>query len=163
MEALHALAARRCVRRFKNEPVSRDAIVRLIDAARLAPTARNVQPWEFVVVTDPSKRRQLAALTDHGKFIAEAPVCIVVLSHDTKYYLEDGSAATTNILLAAAAQGLGACWVAGDKKAYAPQVVSLCGAPTELKLVSLVAVGHPAETPAPSKRSIEDVLHWEAF
>jgi len=75
-------------------------------AARLAPTARNVQPWEFVVVTEASKRRQLAALTDHGKFIAEAPVCVAVLSHETKYYIEDCSAATTSILLAAAALGL---------------------------------------------------------
>jgi nitroreductase len=163
METLHALAARRSVRHFKDEPVSRELIVRLIDAARLAPTARNVQPWEFIVVTDASKRRQLAAVTDHGKFIAEAPVCIAVLSHETKYYVEDCSAATTSILLAAATQGLGACWVAGDKKTYAPQIVSLCGAPAELKLVSLVAVGHAAEAPSPPKRPIEDVLHWEVF
>lgn len=163
MEAMHAITTRRSVRKFKNEPVSRDLIARLIDAARLAPSARNAQPWEFVVVTDPIKRRQLAALTDHGKFIADAPVCIVVLSRDTRYYLEDGSAATANILLAATALGLGACWIAGDKKSYAPQVVSLCGAPPEMKLVSLVAVGHPAEVPSPPKRSLTDVLHWETF
>jgi nitroreductase len=163
MDALSAISARRSVRSFKTDPISRDLIARLIDAARMAPTARNVQPWEFVVVTDPGKRRQLAALADHGKFIAEAPVCIVVLSHDTRYYLEDCSAATTNILLAAAALGLGSCWVAGDKKAYAPQVTSLCGAPGDMKLISLVAVGYPLEIPAPSKRPLEDVLHWEAF
>lgn len=163
MEALRALAARRSIRRFKNQPVSREAILRLIDAARLAPTARNVQPWEFIVVTNPNRLRQLAALTDHGKFIADAPVCIVVCSRDTKYYLEDCSAATTNLLLAATALDLGACWVAGDKKAYASQIVSLCGAPPELKLVSLVAVGYPEEIPSPPKRTIEDVLHWETF
>ncbi len=163
MDAFSAISARRSVRRFKSDAVSRELIIRLIDAARLAPTARNVQPWEFVVVTDPSKRRQLAGLTDHGKFIAEAPVCIVVLSRDTRYYLEDCSAATTNILLAAAALGLGSCWVAGDKKAYASQIVSLCGAPGDMKLISLVAVGHPQEIPAPAKRQLEDVLHWESF
>jgi nitroreductase len=129
----------------------------------LAPTARNVQPWEFIVVTNPNRLRQLAALTDHGKFIADAPVCIVVCSRDTKYYLEDCSAATTNLLLAATALDLGACWVAGDKKAYASQIVSLCGAPPELKLVSHVAVGYPEEIPSPPKRTIEDVLHWETF
>ncbi|NLE60633.1 MAG: nitroreductase family protein [Planctomycetes bacterium] len=163
MEALRTLAARRSVRRFKSQPVPRDVILRLIDAARLAPTARNVQPWEFVVVTNPNRLRQLASSTDHGKFISDAPVCIVVLSRDTKYFLEDCSAATTNLLLAAAAQDLGACWVAGDKKPYASQIVSLCGAPPELKLVSLVAIGYPNETPSPPKRSIEDVLHWETF
>jgi len=61
MEALRTLAARRSVRRFKSQPVPRDAILRLIDAARLAPTARNVQPWEFVVVTNPNRLRQLAS------------------------------------------------------------------------------------------------------
>ncbi len=163
MEALRTLAARRSVRRFKSQPVPRDVILRLVDAARLAPTARNVQPWEFVVVTNPNRLRQLASSTDHGKFISDAPVCIVVLSRDTKYFLEDCSAATTNLLLAAAAQDLGACWVAGDKKPYASQIVSLCGAPPELKLVSLVAIGYPNETPSPPKRTIEDVLHWETF
>jgi len=87
----------------------------------------------------------------------------VVFSRDTKYYLEDCSAATTNLLLAAAAQDLGACWVAGDKKPYGSQIVSLSGAPPELKLVSLVAIGYPDETPSPPKRTIEDVLHWETF
>lgn len=163
MEALRTLAARRSVRRFKRQPVPRDAILRLIDAGRLAPTARNVQPWEFVVVTNPNRLRQLASLTDHGKFISDAPVCIVVFSRDTKYFLEDCSAATTNLLLAAAAQDLGACWVAGDKKPYASRIVSLCGAPPELKLVSLVAIGYADETPSPPKRTIEDVLHWETF
>lgn len=163
MEALSAMTSRRSVRKFTSEPVSREAIVRLIDAARLSPTARNVQPWEFVVVSDASKRRQLAALTDHGKFIAEAPICVVVLSRETKYYLEDCSAATTSILIASAALNLGACWIAGDKKAYAAQIVSLCGAPADMKLVSLVAIGHPAEIPSPPKRTIQDVLHWEAF
>jgi nitroreductase len=163
MEALQAIATRRSVRSFKADPVPRDQLVKLIDAGRLAPTARNVQPWEFVVVTDPERRRQIAAISDHGKFIADAPVCIAVLCQDTKYYVEDGSAATTNILLAATALGLATCWVAGDKKAYAPQIVSLCGAPSEMKLVSLIAVGHPVDIPSPPKRPLDDVVHWETF
>lgn len=163
MDALEAIAARRSVRHFKPEPVSQALLRQIVDAGRLAPTARNDQPWEFVVVTDAETRRQIADLSDHGKFIAEAPVCIVVLARPSERYLEDGSAATTNMLLAAAALGLGACWVAGDKKPYAPQIVSLCGGPADLKLVSMLAIGCAARTPSPKKRSLEEVLHWERF
>jgi nitroreductase len=81
-------------------------------------TAVNIQPWEFVVVTEPAVLRKIAELTDYGKFIAEAPVCVLVLCAERKYYLQDGSATTENILLAARAHGLGSCWVAGDAKHY---------------------------------------------
>jgi nitroreductase len=163
MDALEAIAARRSVRKYKDTPVSKELLTKLVDAGRLAPTAHNDQVWEFVVFTDEDKRRQLADLADYGKFIAEAPACIVILSKPTRYFLEDGSAATTNIMLAAAALGLGTCWVAGDKKQYAAQVVALCGAPQEYKLVSLIAVGYAADIPSPKKRPVEDVLHWENF
>lgn len=163
MDAMAAIETRRSVRRFKPEPISKELLLKIVDAGRLAPTARNEQPWEFVVVTDAAKRRQLAGITDHGKFIADAPACVVVLSRPSKYYIEDGSAATANILLAAAALGLGGCWVAGDKKAYAPAIVAACGAPAEMRLVALVAIGHPEEIPAPPKRRLAEVLHWEVF
>ncbi len=163
MEALEALKTRRCVRAYTHEPVPREVIEELIDCARLAPTAHNVQPWEFVVVRDRAVLRQIAAVTDYGKFIVDVPVCIVVLCKDTKYYLEDGSAATENILLAAHARGLGACWVAGDKKPYAARILDLVGAPAGYKLISLVPVGHPAEQSGQDKRALSDVLHWERF
>ncbi|UCD27390.1 MAG: nitroreductase family protein [Planctomycetota bacterium] len=163
MDALDALVTRRSVRKYKPDPVPQDLLVKIVDAGRLAPTAHNDQAWEFVVITDEQRRHQLADLADYGKFIADAPACIVVLSEPTRYYLEDGSAATTNIMLAATALGLGSCWVAGDKKQYAPQIVSLCGAPENYKLVSMIAIGYPAAIPAPKKRSVDDVLHWESF
>ena len=164
MDAVEALKTRRSVRAFKKAPVDPKLIEDIVDCARLAPTARNVQPWEFVVMRDPAKLRELAQLTDHGRFIAEAPVCIAVLCKDTKYYLEDGSAATQNLLLAAHAHGLGACWVAGDKKPYAAKVAALLEAPEDYKLVSLVPLGYPAdETPRRQKRPLKEVLHWERF
>jgi len=164
MDAVEALKTRRSVRAFKKAPVDPKLIEDIVDCARLAPTARNVQPWEFVVMRDPAKLRELAQLTDHGRFIAEAPVCIAVLCKDTKYYLEDGSAATQNLLLAAHAHGLGACWVAGDKKPYAAKVAALLEAPEDYKLVSLVPLGYPAdETPRRQKRPLKEVLHWDRF
>ncbi len=163
MDAIEALRARRSVRSFRPEPVPRAALETIVDCARLAATARNEQPWEFVVVTDPATRGKIAGATDFGRFIANAPACIAVLCRDTKYALEDGSAATQIVLVAATALGLGSCWVAGDKKAYAREIGALLGAPRDLRLISLVAIGSPAENPAPSKRSLEDVIHWERY
>lgn len=163
MDAIEALTTRRSVRRYACHAVPVETIEAIVNAGRLAPTARNVQPWEFVVVTDSAKRAQIAAITEYGKFIAEAPVCVVVLSKKTRYFLEDGSAATTNMLNAARALGLGSCWVAGDKKPYAARIVELIAAPPEMVLISLIAVGHPVEIPTPAKRSLGEVLHWESF
>ena len=163
MDAIEVLKTRRSVRAFSGEPVPRKIIEDIVDCGRLAATAVNIQPWEFVVVTDSAMLRRIAQATDYGKFIADAPVCIVVLCRETKYYLEDGSAATENILLAARAHGLGSCWVAGDKKPYAAEICRLVGAPPGYKLVSLIPIGYPAETPEQTKRPLTEVLHWEKY
>lgn len=163
MNALCVLKTRRAVRAYTGQPVARDVIEDIVDCGRLAATAVNIQPWEFVVVTNRSMLRRIAEATDHGRFIAHAAACVVVLCRATKYYLEDGSAATQNLLLAARAHGLGACWVAGDKKPYADAVREMVGAPAELKLVSLAPIGYPAEQPVKEKRALADVLHWEKY
>jgi nitroreductase len=163
MDAIEVLKTRRSVRAYTPQAISKEILEDIIDCGRLAATAINIQPWEFVVVTDAALRRQIAQIADYGKFIAEAPVCVVVLCRETKYYLEDGSAATQNLLLAARAHGLGSCWVAGDKKPYAEQIRRLVGAPEDHKLVSMVALGYPAEQPERPKRSLAEVLHWERY
>jgi nitroreductase len=163
MDAIEVLKTRRSVRAYINEPVSRKTLEDIIDCGRLAATAINVQPWEFVVVTEPAMLRRIADITDYGKFIPQAGACVVVLCKDTKYYLEDGSAATQNMLLAARAHGLGSCWVAGDKKPYASDICRLVGAPPGCRLVSLIPIGYPAETPEQPKRPLSEVLHWEKY
>jgi nitroreductase len=164
VDAIEALKGRRSIRSYEDKSVPRELLEEIIDTARLAPTANNFQPWEFIVVTDPDMRAKLADLTDYGKFIAQSGACVVVFAKDVKRYIEDGSAATENILIAAHALGLGACWVAGYKKDYAEPVRELLGAPAGLKLVALVAVGYPAGTvEAHGKRPLADVLHWEKF
>jgi nitroreductase len=164
MDAIEALKGRRSIRSYEDKPVPREVLEEIIDTARLAPTANNTQPWEFIVVTEREMRVKIADLTDYGKFIAGSGACMVVFSKDVKRYLEDGSAATENILIAAHALGLGACWVAGYKKVYAEPLRELLGVPADYKLVALVALGYPAEKVAPhNKRSLSDVLHWERF
>jgi nitroreductase len=163
MNAIEMLKTRRSVRVFQERPVPREIIEDIVDCGRLAASANNVQPWEFVAVTDVAMRRRIAETTDHGRFIADAPVCIGILCRDSKYYLEDGSAATQNMLVAARAHGLGSCWVAGDKKPYAPEIARMLGAPGGLRLVSLIAMGYPAENDTKPKRPLTDVLHWEKY
>jgi nitroreductase len=119
---------------------------------------------EFVVVTDNKTKSTLASVTDFGKFIKKAPVCIAVFTKETKYYLEDGCAAVENILLAATGLQLGACWVAGDKKPFAADINNLLGVPAFFKLIALVPVGYPKHPPSPkSKRDLADVIHWERY
>ncbi|MFO7974460.1 MAG: nitroreductase family protein [Candidatus Hydrogenedentota bacterium] len=163
MDAIEALKSRRSIRSFKPDPVRKEVIEDIVDCGRLAATGRNEQLWEFVVVTKPEMRKQIAETTDFGKFIATAAACIAVICQDGKYYIEDGAAATQNMLVAARAHGLGTCWVAGDKKPYADKLRAMVGAPEGYKLVSLVALGHPGEFPSPAKRELSEVLHWEKF
>jgi nitroreductase len=164
METLDAISKRASVREYDARPVEKDVLERLVDAGRRAPTARAIEPWEFVVVTDRGMLERLAQLANTGRFIKDAACCIAVFSQDTKYYLEDGCAATENILLAAADLGLGACWVAGDKKPYAGEVARILGASLDMKLVSLISLGWPkGEASQVKNRSLKEVLHWEKF
>jgi len=163
MDAIEALKTRRSIRQYINKEIPKELLEIMVDCGRLAASARNEQPWEFIVVTDKSLKEKIAETTDHGKFIKDAGACIVVVCKETKYYLEDGSAATQNILVAGRALGLGTCWVAGDKKTYCDEILKLLDVPSGYKLVSLIAVGYPAFTPNPPKRSLKEVLHWNKF
>jgi nitroreductase len=164
METRKAIEGRVSIRKFEDRPLSKECIEKLVDAGRLAPRARDIQPWEFVAVTDKATLTELGRIADTGNFIREAACCIAVFCRGTKYYLEDGSAATENILLAVADMNLGACWVAGDKKPYAEEVAKLLGVPGHVKLVSLIPVGWPAEHPeGVRRRTLEEVLHWEKY
>ncbi|QAT17041.1 hypothetical protein BU251_04470 [Candidatus Velamenicoccus archaeovorus] len=155
---------RRSIRKYKPGEVSKTLLEEAVWAASQAPTARNVQPWEFVVVTQRPRLKELSAIVSpNGAFLEYASACIVVFCHDTKYYLEDGCAATTQALLALSMAGLGACWIAGDKKDYTDKVRGFLGGAQDLKLVSLVAVGMPAEIPAPQKKASKEMIHWEKF
>jgi len=166
MDAMEAIRARRSTRIYENKPIPKETLEQLVEAARVAPTARNVQPWEFIVITQPETLKKIADLAENGRFLVSAKACIAVFCSDTKYYLEDGCAATENILLAATALGIGSCWVAGDKKPYCSQVNNLLDVPQTFKLVSLVALGYPKSEGSfkiTNKRKLDDVIHWDKF
>jgi nitroreductase len=164
METWEAITGRASVREYQPKPISKNLLEKIVDAARRAPTARAVEPWEFVVVADEKTLQDLGKLAENGPFLREAAACIAVFCQETKYYLEDGCAATENILLYARDLGIGSCWVAGDKKPYAANVANLLGVPENYKLVSLVSLGWPKSSiEQKKKRALQDVIHWEKF
>lgn len=161
--ATEVLKSRRSIRNYTSQAVPRTIIEDIVDCARLAPTAMNEQPWDFVVITDRNFLQQIPPMLGHAEFIANAAFAVLVLSRETMYAVEDCCAATENLLIAATAHGLGSCWIAGTKQAYAPVVARAFGAPEDCHLISIVSFGYPAEVPMVEKRSLDEVIHWGKF
>lgn len=159
MEETDLIKERRSIRAYNDDEVPEYVIDDVLDCARLAPTARNVQPWLFGAVTDKKLLQELGGLSDTGPFIADAGACFPVFClRDEKYFLEDGCAAVMNIILACEAHGLGTCWVAGDKKPYAEDVRRLLKVGEEYTLIALIPAGYPADKPkGKPKKALEEV------
>jgi nitroreductase len=161
MDALEAINRRRSVRQYTGEAVPREDLTRIVDAGRLAATGSNRQPWDFVVVTDPAT---IAQFKPSGHWMEKAAAVIaVVLDPSSRWWVEDGAAAIQNMLIAATALGYGACWVEGDALPREEFYKQLVGVPPERRLLALVPVGVPAESPTKEKKPLEQVLHWERF
>ena len=158
------IKSRHSVRKFKPDPVDDLVIKDALECAALAPTAMNLQPWLFGVIRNKEALSKIAGLTDHGKFIAESSVCFAIFGEKKEtYFLEDGCAATENLILALQAYGVTSCWVAGDKKQYAEQVRKTLGVPEKYTLISLVAAGNPAEVPIVKKKEMKHIVFYEEF
>lgn len=158
------IKSRRSVRKYRPTTIPQHVIQDVLDCGRLAPTARNLQPWLFGAVTDKKILGQLAELVPNGPFIADAAVCIAVFGRpDETYYLEDCCAATMSMIIALQNLGLGSCWVAGDKKPYAGAVRGLLNVPAEYSLVSLITAGTPAEIANPQKKRLDEVSFQNRF
>lgn len=107
---------RRSIRRFENKPVEPEKIERILKAGMQAPSAHNLQPWEFLVVSDTEKREAVSKMSPWAGMVAKAPVTIIVVGHQEnkdmlKYLPQDLGACTENILLQIAEEGLGGCWM----------------------------------------------------
>jgi len=165
MDTLEAIYTRRSVREFVDEPISEADLGDLLKAGMQAPSARNEQPWHFIVI---DKSELLHAIPDFhpaAKMLLEAPLAILVCS-DRKLevkrasWLADCSAATQNILLAAHAKGLGAVWLGifpdAERVKGMQDILSM---PKDIRPVALVAVGHPATVPEPVDRFKPERVH----
>jgi len=161
MDALEAIRKRRTVRNFTGEPIPRADLETIVDAGRLAATGSNKQPWDFVVVTD---RDMIDQFKVSGAWIASAAaVIVVVMDPSSRWWVEDGAAAIENMLLAGTALGYGTCWVEGDALPREQEFKALLGVPAAKRVMALIPVGVPAETPTREKKPLEQVLHWEKY
>lgn len=161
MDALEAIAKRRSVRKYTGEPIPREDLLQIVDAARLAATGSNRQAWDFIVITQASTIRQLLPA---GSFMDKAGAVIaVVMDPSSRWWVEDGAAAIENMLIACTAMGYGACWVEGDALPRETEFKALLGIPAEKRLLALMPVGVPAEWPSKEKKTIEEIIHWEKF
>ena len=141
MDVFEAIQKRKSIRAYEKTPVPEETVKKILDAARLAPSAINRQPWHFIVVTGSEKRKNLSRGV-FAKFLAEPPVVIVACG-DTKaspkWCSIDVSIAMENMVMAATAEGLGTCWVGSFDE---NQVKALLKIPENLKVVALLAVGY---------------------
>jgi nitroreductase len=173
LEVLEAIKGRRSIRAFTSQPVSERDVEKLIDAARHAPSAGNIQPWEFIIVREPNVKRRLALAALNQTFIEEAPVVIVVCANKemsrsgyltrgaTLYCIQDTAAAIQNILLVAYALGFGTCWVGAFREGEVKRTLDI---PEDIRPVALIPVGRPATEPSQrSKRPFDEIVHYEKF
>jgi nitroreductase len=152
------IKSRRSVRDLRETRVPDEVIRDALECGRQAPTAMNLQPWLVGVITDRELLQKIADLTDHGKFIAKAPVCFAVFGErGQKYYLEDCAAFTMQLVLGLWSYGVGSCWVAGEKKHYADAVRTLLQVPATHTLVSLLPAGYPSEMKTPEKKDLGQI------
>jgi nitroreductase len=157
-------------RDFDPTPLDREVVEAVLEAARWAPNGGNLQPWRFVVVIDPARRRAVAGAAYGQGFLVQAPVVITVCAVPEEsateygrrgrelYCLQDTAAAAENILLAATELGLGSCWVGAFDEAAISRVLDLSGS---WRPVALIALGHPAEAEARrSRRPLAEITRW---
>ncbi len=173
MDLLDAVAKRRSIRTYKKQDLPPGIIEKLLEAARQAPSAGNVQPWEFVVACTQKTKMDISQGAFGQKDIQEASVVIVVCADEkraaenygdrgrTLYCLQDTAAAIQNIMLTACSLGLGTCWIGAFKE---DEIRKIIKAPENMRPVALIPVGYPNESPdARPRRPINEIMHKETF
>ncbi|HHT49637.1 MAG TPA: nitroreductase [Firmicutes bacterium] len=168
MDVMEAIRARRSIRQYENRPLPEEVLGEILEAARLAPSARNRQDWRFVVVKDEQQVQRVAAATGQS-FLATAPVIIAgvglqpeqVMRCGVPNYAVDLAIAMTNITLAATAHGLGTCWIGSFDQEEVKKVLKI---PDTYKVVELMSLGYPAEQPAARPRKpLSEVVSYDYF
>lgn len=169
MDVKTAIRERRSIRAYEDRPVEEAKLLRVLEAARLAPSARNVQERKFVVVRDPALREKLVAAANGQKFVGQAPVVIAACATETGHvmscglpnYQIDTAIAITNMTLQAVEEGLGTCWIGAFKQ---DEVKRLLDIPESACVVELLTLGYPAQQPAPrSRKPLTEIVCYDRW
>ncbi len=155
MDVLEAIKGRRSIRQFTGEPIAKEALERLLDAARWAPTASNQQRWRFVVVTSPAIKELIKKFAP-GIFAMPAAFIVICAEKEAgatpwaeETYLADCAIAAQNIMLAAYEMGIGSCVALSYARVAVKEILNL---PEPIEPLLIVTLGYPAEAPAPPPR-----------
>lgn len=167
MNIMEAILERRSIRKYEDKEVSDELVKELLKAAMAAPSSNNMQPWEFLVVRDKEQMNKIVEEKPAAAPLKGASVAIVVCAdtsedHDKiNMWVQDCSAATENILLAAHSKGLGAVWISiYPVEPRTKNVQGILGLPEKIIPVSIISIGYPAENKAPANRYNEAKVHF---
>jgi nitroreductase len=157
MDLYEVIKSRYSVRSYLNKPVEQEKLDRILDAARLAPSGSNRQPWKLVVVRDAETRKKLVPACSNQEFVGQAPVVIAgvglmpdrIMSCGVPGDPVDVAIALEHVALAAAAEGLGTCWIGSF---HQDQIRALLGIPANAKVIEVMTLGYPADHPRPKTR-----------
>ncbi len=169
MNVMESVQNRFSVRSYLQKSVEPERLQRLLEAARLAPSARNLQEWRFVVVTNEGTRERLMHAAQEQRFVGEAPVVIAACAEDVEHVMPCGqlshpidvAIALEHIALQAVDEGLGTCWIGAFDEA---RVKEILGIPDEVRVVELMTVGYPAVAPGPKTRKpLNEIVMYERW
>jgi nitroreductase len=165
-DRLAVVFSRRSIRVYTPEPVSEQDLQGLLEAGMAAPSGSNRKPWHFVAVTDRETLRALAEAHPYGKMLARAGAAIAVCGDPaiSAWWVQDCSAATENVLIAAAALGLGAVWLGCHGSPERERAVrGVLGIPGSIGVLSLISIGHPAERREPRTQYDANRVHHDRW
>lgn len=168
MDVSEAIRNRRSIRKYAAKPVEREKLEAVLEAGRLAPSARNQQDWKFIAVTDDARRAELTNACCGQTFVGQAPAVLVVCALENRTMTcgqpagtIDASIALSFMMLEAAEQGLGTCWLGSF---YEDQVKKVLGIPASVRVVAVSPLGYPDESPsARPRRKFEEVAGYEYY
>ncbi len=152
MEVLEAIEKRRSIRKYKPSGIPNGHLKKILEAARLAPSAGNRQPWHFIVIQNSERKKLLAEAARNQMFLADAGVIIVALADpdaSPKWFKQDVMIAMEHMVLASTGLGYGTCWIGAFEE---EQVKQLLGVPERIAVVALLPIGVPDEKPQPKPR-----------
>jgi len=168
MEVIEAIRKRYSCRSYQDKPIEQEKLDKIFEAARLAPSAKNLQDWRFVVVTDKKTKRQLAESANNQRFLENAGIIIVACSN-SDHIMRCGQAvgpidvaiALEHIALQATELGLATCWIGSF---YPEKVRHIVGIPQDIAIIELMAVGYPVDSmKEPMREPIENIVCYEKW
>ncbi|HII07736.1 MAG TPA: nitroreductase [Methanotrichaceae archaeon] len=169
MDVSEAIQKRRSIRKYQGRQIEEEKLDRVLEAGRLAPSARNLQEWKFVIVRDEARRKRIAEAAKGQTFVGEAPVVIAACATVTDYVMTCGqltypidlAIAVDHMTLKAVEEGLGTCWIGAF---YEEEVKKVLNIPPEVRVVALLPIGYPDESPNPRPRKeMEEIVAFETW